>query len=48
MMPVIEILPAFFLPLLPPALAIAAGLLIFFLGRRWVRRRYGGAGKKNV
>ena len=25
----------------PPLLAIAAGLLIFFLGRRHVRRKYG-------
>ena len=48
MMPVTEILPAFFLLLLPPALAIAAGLLMFFLGRSWVRRRCGGAGKKDV
>ena len=33
---------AFLLLFLPPLLAIAAGLLIFFLGRRHVRRKYGG------
>ena len=50
MMPMTEVLPVRLLLflILSPVLAIAAGLLIFFLGRRWVRRRYGGAGKKNV
>ncbi len=33
---------AFLLLFLPPLLTIAGGLLIFFLGRRYVRRKYGG------
>ena len=33
---------AFLLLFLPPLLTIAGGLLVFFLGRRHVRRKYGG------
>ena len=33
---------AFLLLFLPPLLIIAGSLLIFFLGRRHVRRKYGG------
>ena len=33
---------AFLLLFLPPLLTSAGGLLIFFLGRRHVRRKYGG------
>ena len=50
MMPMTEVLPVRLLLflILSPVLAIAAGVLINFLRRRYVRRRYGGAGKKNV
>ena len=36
-----HLVPVLLLYCVPPLLAIAAGLLIFFLGRRHVRRKYG-------
>ena len=48
MMPMTEVLPVRLLLflILSPVLAIAAGLLIFFLGRRYVRRKHGKVGKR--
>ena len=41
MVPMSSIFTVLALYALPPLVAIAAGLLIFFLGRRHVRRKYG-------
>ena len=37
----VRLAPILLLYCVPPLLAIAAGLLIFFLGHRHVRRKYG-------
>ena len=42
MSPMSSFFPVLALYALPPLVAIAAGLLIFFLGRRHVRKKYGG------